>query len=126
MSKKHILVISQYFYPEQFRINDMCLEWVKRGYKVTVLTGYPNYPGGKFFDGYGWFKKTREDWSGIDIIRIPLTARGKGSFRLALNYFSFVFSGFLVTILPGISFINFSFEQHIFSKYLALLHISFI
>ena len=94
MSKKHILVISQYFYPEQFRINDMCLEWVKRGYKVTVLTGYPNYPGGKFFDGYGWFKKTREDWSGIDIIRIPLTARGKGSFRLALNYFSFVFSGF--------------------------------
>lgn len=94
MSKKHILVISQYFYPEQFRINDMCLEWVKRGYKVTVLTGYPNYPEGKFFDGYGWFKKTRENWNGIDIIRIPLTARGKGSFRLALNYFSFVCSGF--------------------------------
>ena len=41
MSKKHILVISQYFYPEQFRINDMCCEWVKRGYKVTVLTGIP-------------------------------------------------------------------------------------
>ena len=38
-SKKHILVISQFFYPEQFRINDMCQEWVKRGYKVTVLTG---------------------------------------------------------------------------------------
>ena len=37
MSKKHILVISQYFYPEQFRINDMCCEWVKRGYKVTIL-----------------------------------------------------------------------------------------
>ncbi len=94
MSKKHILVVSQYFYPEQFRINDMCAEWVKRGYKVTVLTGYPNYPEGKFFEGYGWHKKTREIWQGVDIIRIPLTARGKGSFRLALNYFSFVFSGF--------------------------------
>lgn len=51
-TKKHILVISQYFYPEQFRINDMACEWVKRGYKVTVLTGIPNYPMGKYFEGY--------------------------------------------------------------------------
>lgn len=94
MKKKHILVISQYFYPEQFRINDMCAEWVKRGYKVTVLTGYPNYPEGKYYDGYGWFKKTKECWNGVDIIRIPLTARGQGSIKLAANYFSFVISGF--------------------------------
>ena len=45
--KKHILVVSQYFYPEQFRINDIASEWVKRGHKVTVLTGIPNYPQGK-------------------------------------------------------------------------------
>ena len=44
---KHILLISQYFYPEPFRVNDMAAEWVKRGYKVTVLTGIPNYPMGK-------------------------------------------------------------------------------
>lgn len=94
MKKKHILVISQYFYPEQFRINDMCAEWVKRGYKVTVLTGYPNYPQGEYYDGYGWFKKTKERWNGVDIIRIPLTARGQGSIKLAANYFSFVISGF--------------------------------
>lgn len=94
MKKKHILVISQYFYPEQFRINDMCAEWVKRGYKVTVLTGYPNYPQGEYYDGYGWFKKTKERWNGVDIIRIPLIARGQGSVKLALNYFSFVISGF--------------------------------
>ena len=67
---KHILVISQYFYPETFRINDMCQEWVKRGYKVTVVTGIPNYPVGKFFEGYGYTKKRRETWNGIDIIRI--------------------------------------------------------
>lgn len=95
MSQKHILVISQYFYPEEFRINDMCVEWVKRGYKVTVLTGYPNYPQGKYYDGYGWFKRTRQKWKGINIIRIPLTARGQGSVKLALNYFSFVISGFI-------------------------------
>lgn len=92
--KKHILVISQYFYPEQFRINDIALEWVKRGYKVTVLTGIPNYPQGKFYKGYGWLKKRKEVWNGIDIIRIPLFARGKTAVGMVLNYFSFVISGF--------------------------------
>ncbi len=92
---KHILVISQYFYPEQFRINDMCVEWVKRGYEVTVLTGYPNYPEGRFYEGYGWHKRTRQRWKGVNIIRIPLTARGQGSVKLALNYISFVASGFI-------------------------------
>lgn len=91
--KKHILVVSQYFYPEQFRINDICQEWVKKGYKVTVLTGIPNYPQGKFYKGYGWFKKRKESWNGVDIIRIPLISRGKSAIRLALNYFSFVVSG---------------------------------
>lgn len=91
--KKHILVVSQYFYPEQFRINDICQEWIKRGYKVTVITGIPNYPQGKFYKGYGWFKKRKETWNGVDIIRIPLISRGKSSIRLALNYFSFVVSG---------------------------------
>lgn len=94
MSSKHILVISQYFYPEQFRINDMCQEWVKRGHKVTVVTGIPNYPQGEFYKGYGWFERRRETWNGIDIIRIPLIARGHNSIGLALNYLSFVVSGF--------------------------------
>ena len=91
---KQILIISQYFYPEQFRVNDIALEMSKRGYKVTVLTGIPNYPQGKFFKGYGWFKKRKETWNGINIIRIPLIARGKTSFGIILNYFSFVISGF--------------------------------
>lgn len=90
----HILVISQYFYPEQFRINDMCQEWVRRGHKVTVVTGIPNYPQGEFYKGYGWFKKRRETWNGVEIIRLPLVARGHGSVRLALNYLSFAVSGF--------------------------------
>ena len=49
---KHILVISQYFHPEPFRISDMCRDLVRRGYRVTVLTGIPNYPEGKTYPGY--------------------------------------------------------------------------
>lgn len=90
---KHILVISQYFYPETFRINDMAAEWAKRGYKVTVLTGIPNYPMGKFFPGYSWTKKRHETWKGVEIIRIPLIARGQGTMGMVLNYCSFVISG---------------------------------
>lgn len=96
---KHILLISQYFYPETFRVNDMACEWVKRGYKVTVLTGIPNYPMGKFFDGYDCKHRTRETWNGVNIIRIPLVARGNSGNKLlnaagmAANYFSFVKSG---------------------------------
>lgn len=94
MKKKHILVISQYFYPEQFRINDMCQEWVQRGYQVTVVTGIPNYPQGSFYDGYGLRSKRRETWNGIEIIRIPLIPRGKNSIGMILNYLSFVVTGF--------------------------------
>jgi glycosyltransferase involved in cell wall biosynthesis len=92
--KKHILVIAQYFYPEQFRINDICTEWIKRGYKVTVVTGIPNYPQGKYYDGYGLFKMRKEIYNDIDIIRIPLIPRGNSAIMLALNYLSFVVSGF--------------------------------
>lgn len=92
--KKHILVVSQVFYPEQFRINDMCQEWIKRGYQVTVLTGIPNYPQGKFYDGYGFGKKRRENWNGVEIIRIPVIPRGSNFIGMVLNYLSFPISGF--------------------------------
>ena len=101
--KKHILVIAQYFYPEQFRINDICTEWVKRGYKVTVITGIPNYPQGKYYKGYGMFKKRKETYNGIEIIRIPLIARGNNAIMLALNYLSFVVSGFFWQVFTRIN-----------------------
>jgi glycosyltransferase involved in cell wall biosynthesis len=100
--KKHILVISQYFYPEQFRINDICTEWVKKGYKVTVITGIPNYPQGKYYKGYGLLKKRKDTYNGIDIIRIPLIPRGNNSIMLVLNYLSFVVSGFLWNVFSKI------------------------
>ena len=53
----------------------MAVEWVKRGYKVTVLTGIPNYPMGKFYDGYDKKHRTHETWNGVNIIRIRENGR---------------------------------------------------
>ncbi|HOV69987.1 MAG TPA: glycosyltransferase family 4 protein, partial [Clostridia bacterium] len=102
MDTKHILVISQYFYPEQFRINDICTEWIKRGYRVTVITGIPNYPQGRYYKGYGLFKKRKESYEGVQIIRIPIIPRGHNSVMLALNYLSFVVSGFVWQLITRI------------------------
>ena len=99
--KKHILVITQYFYPETFRINDMAQEWVRRGYKVTVLTGIPNYPMGKFYKGYGYRQGRKERWNGVRVIRIPLIPRGNfknkllNAIGMSANYLSFVLSGWI-------------------------------
>lgn len=98
----HLLVISQYFYPETFRINDMAQEWVKRGYRVTVLTGIPNYPMGKFFDGYDYKHHRHEIWNGIEIIRIPIIARGSSSIGMVANYISFINSGWLWNLTSNI------------------------
>ena len=84
-----VMLVSQYFYPEQFKCNDVAFDLVKRGYEVTVATGIPNYPDGKFFNGYGIFKRRKEKINGVNVIRIPLVPRGKGrGFEIAINGFS--------------------------------------
>lgn len=90
---KRILVVSQYYYPEQFRINDICSELVCRGYDVTVLTGIPNYPEGRFFEGYGRHKNLTEEHEGVKIIRVPIIPRGHNPVKLLMNYFSFMNAG---------------------------------
>lgn len=91
--QKHILFIAQVFYPEVFRSNDLAAEFVKRGYKVTVLTGIPNYPGGEFFEGYDCKHNLTEEWNGVTILRVPVVPRGHGSLQLIRNYHSFTASG---------------------------------
>ena len=85
-----ILVVSQYFWPENFRINDLVKEWIHRGHHVTVLTGIPNYPAGKVFNTYLEDPSAFTEYEGAEIVRVPLLPRGTGSFRLLLNYLSFV------------------------------------
>lgn len=87
-----ILIVTQYFWPETFRINDLCLGLKERGNEVVVLTGIPNYPKGKFYKGYNLLKNRTEYWNGIKIYRSILYPRknGKG-INLILNYLLFPF-----------------------------------
>jgi len=87
-----LLVICQYFYPEQFRVSDICFELVNRGHEVVVLTGLPNYPSGVVERKYRWFKNRSEQINGVHIFRAWLIGRGTGKKRLALNYISFAIS----------------------------------
>ncbi len=85
-----ILIVSQYFWPENFRINDLTQELVGRGHCVTVLTGIPNYPAGAVYEEYLKNPEIFNFYSGARVFRVPMLARSKGAVRLLLNYLSFV------------------------------------
>ncbi|MPQ43421.1 glycosyltransferase family 4 protein [Clostridium tarantellae] len=86
-----ILVVTQYFWPEDFRVNDICEGLKEAGHQVEVLTGLPNYPEGKIFKGYSLFKKRPKEYKGMKVMRVPMVPRGKNSaLMLALNYISFM------------------------------------
>lgn len=95
---KHILLVSQYFYPERFRVNDLALQLIKKGFRVTVLTGVPNYPKGKFFKGYNWLKNRKDNFHGVDVIRLPILPRGNNNVSLGINYLSFFLLGSLFAL----------------------------
>lgn len=87
-----ILLVSQYFYPENFKGNDIAFELAKRGYQVDVLTGIPNYPGGKYLQGYGVFKKRIETINGVRVYRAFQFPRGESNkLLMVLNYLSYPF-----------------------------------
>lgn len=87
-----ILVVTQYFHPEPFRVNDLVTGLQGKGHDITVLTGMPNYPEGRLYPGYGWMRPSRENFGTAHVIRVPLVSRGRAkNWRLALNYLSFAF-----------------------------------
>jgi glycosyltransferase involved in cell wall biosynthesis len=92
----NILIVSQYFFPEDFKVNDIAFDFVKRGHDVTVFTAKPNYPKGRFYKGYSFFGKSYEVINGVKVIRIPIFPRlnGTGKF-LIINYLSFIFFSYL-------------------------------
>ena len=98
-----ILLISQYFYPENFKINDLIFSLKERGHEITVLTGKPNYPKGDFFDGYSWNSSDLEIINDIPVFRTNLFPRGNGgAVRLFLNYMSFaILSLFKIRKIKG-------------------------
>lgn len=93
MQTKKVLVVCQHFWPESFRINDICDYLVEKGCNVEVLCGIPNYPKGQFFDGYSYFRNRHQVHKGIKIHRAFEIPRGKNTnARVFFNYVSFPFA----------------------------------
>lgn len=90
-----ILVVYQHYYPEPFRITDICETLVKEGHEVTVLTGLPNYPEGRILDEYRYGKKRKEVINGVTVIRCFILERGNSRWQLFFNYISFAISASL-------------------------------
>lgn len=88
-----ILIVSQYYYPEQFQINEIAPALVELGHSVTVLTGLPNYPKGEIYEGYKDAYKTCEVINGVEVIRVKEHPRKKGVLHLVWNYLSFIANG---------------------------------
>lgn len=88
----NLLVICQYYYPEPFRITDICESLVEKGHDVTVLTGLPNYPEGKILENYRRGKKRNEIINGVKVVRTFEIGRGTTKFQLFLNYISYTLS----------------------------------
>ena len=97
---KRILIYTNHFYPEQFKINEV-VDWMsKEGFHIRVITCIPNYPLGKFFKGYG-IKSIRDNYYRNNVIvnRLPLIPRGNGNyFTRLLNYLTFFVSTFFFTL----------------------------
>ena len=94
-----ILVVTQYFWPENFRINDLCAELVSRGHEVSILTGTPNYPDGILFPDFLSNPANYNAYKGCSIIRVPVLVRGSGSsLKLLLNYASYVISASFIGV----------------------------
>jgi glycosyltransferase involved in cell wall biosynthesis len=88
-----VLIVSQHFWPETFRINGVARSLRDAGCEVTILTGQPNYPEGRLFPGYRALSTRRERFDGMELVRVPLVPRGKaGALRLVCNYLSFITS----------------------------------
>jgi len=92
-----VLIVSQYFWPENFPINDLAKGLRERGHDITVLTGMPNYPEGRFFPRYRAFPIRRDHYEGIRIVRVPMVPKGNGNaIRMVLYYWSLALSACLL------------------------------
>ncbi|MCL2488446.1 MAG: glycosyltransferase family 4 protein [Oscillospiraceae bacterium] len=89
----NIFIVSMCFYPDDFRINDIAAQMAADGNHVTVLTGLPDYATSRIPRAFRFFRRRRESWRGVNIIRVPIVARRSGKIFRALNYLSFVISG---------------------------------
>ena len=99
---KKILIVTECFYPEEFKINDVALSWKDKGYDVDVLTLTPTYPLGKVFPGYknGFFRK--DEYQGINIFRVhAVTGYRDSAIKKIFKYINFMIFGSIAAIFIG-------------------------
>lgn len=90
--KKRVLIISQHFWPENFRISDIATGFVENDIEVDVICGIPNYPNGIVPKGYGWFKNKKQNFNGVNVYRTwEIVRKGNTNIRIFLNYISYPF-----------------------------------
>ena len=102
-SQKKILVVTQHFWPENFRINDIVEGFLQDGIAVDVLCGLPNYPKGEWFPGYSAAGPFEEEWHGARLYRCKeVPRRGNTSVNIFLNYVSWPwYAAHALHRLPG-------------------------
>lgn len=89
---RRLLVVTQHYYPENFRINDLVSGLIDDGIVVDVLCGIPNYPTGEWIEGYSYLCDKKEQINGVTIYRaLEIRRRGNSSLRIFLNYISWPF-----------------------------------
>ncbi|MCK4974616.1 MAG: glycosyltransferase family 4 protein, partial [Sulfurimonas sp.] len=102
LTKKRILIVTEYFYPEEFKINEIAIAWKEKGYDVDVLTQNPTYPLGKTYNNYEnkWYSK--DEYKGINIYRVKaVTGYRENLFKKLLKYFTFMILGSLISLKIG-------------------------
>ena len=86
-----LLILTNHFFPESFRVNDIAFDRAARGDRVKVLTAIPDYPEGRYYSGYSLFRRRYETVNGVEVVRVPVIPRGDGNkLRMVLQYGSSV------------------------------------
>ena len=99
---KKILIVTECFYPEEFKINDVALAWKKKGYQVDVITLIPTYPLGKIYPGYENKIFSKVEWQGVNVYRLHATVGYRDSlFKKILKYLNFMILGSIVALFIG-------------------------
>ena len=101
----NILIFSIHFHPENFKINEITKKLYDKKHSIRVITGIPNYPNGYAYKGYSPYKFYKENFNGVEILRVPIITRGKrSSVRLIFNYLSFIFISSLYSLFINKNF----------------------
>jgi glycosyltransferase involved in cell wall biosynthesis len=102
LKKKKILIVTECFYPEEFKINDIALAWKEKGYQVDILTMVPSYPQSIIYDGFKNKFYQKNVWNDINIYRVKAVTGYKNSlFKKLLKYFTFMITGSIVSLFIG-------------------------